>query len=335
METPDDPGGRVAETRSADKTGSPPVPVTILTGYLGAGKTTLLNHILSADHGRRIAIIENEYGAVSIDHGLVVDAQDEIFEMANGCICCTVRDDLIRLLDRLMQRGVPFDHLLVETTGLADPGPVAQTFFTHGPIRETFALDGIVTVIDALHIEQQLARGGECVEQIVMANVLVLNKTDLVTPDQLGVVEARLRQINPMARRVRSERAVVPMNAILDLDAFDRGRISSHHVHAMDHHHDDDIMSVVVEAEGEVNVAILDVWLGHVLRTQRDDIFRLKGFLSLPGDPRRLVFQAVHSIVDAQPGRPWGDGPRLNQLVFVGRNLDEKLLTDGLRACVV
>ena len=197
------------------------VPVTILTGFLGSGKTTLLNRILSEEHGKRIAVIENEYGEVGIDQALVINADEEIFEMSNGCICCTVRGDLIRVLGNLMKRRDKFDYVLVETTGLADPGPVAQTFFMDDEIHAEFSLDGIVTLVDAAHIEQQLGRSDESTEQIAFADILVLNKTDLVNGEALDRLESRLRDMNRMARVVRSERANVSVDTVLNLDAFD------------------------------------------------------------------------------------------------------------------
>ena len=190
------------------------VPVTILTGYLGSGKTTLLNKILSEEHGKRIAVIENEYGEVGIDQGLVIDADEEVFEMSNGCICCTVRGDLIRVLGNLMKRRDKFDYVLVETTGLADPGPVAQTFFMDDEIREEFSLDGIVTLIDAAHIDQQLEHSKESSEQVAFADVLVLNKSDLVNEDSLVKLESRLQDMNSMSRIVRSTQADVSVETV-------------------------------------------------------------------------------------------------------------------------
>jgi len=201
------------------------VPVTILTGFLGSGKTTLLNRILSEEHGKRIAVIENEYGEVGIDQGLVINADEEVFEMSNGCICCTVRGDLIRVLGNLMKRRDKFDYVLVETTGLADPGPVAQTFFMDEEISSEFTLDGIVTLVDAAHIDQQLGRSDESSEQVAFADVLVLNKTDLVSDDALNTLESRLRDMNRMTRIIRAENAKVPIETVLNLSAFDLDQI--------------------------------------------------------------------------------------------------------------
>ena len=201
------------------------VPVTILTGFLGSGKTTLLNRILSEEHGKRIAVIENEYGEVGIDQGLVINADEEVFEMSNGCICCTVRGDLIRVLGNLMKRRDKFDYVLVETTGLADPGPVAQTFFMDEEISSEFTLDGIVTLVDAAHIDQQLGRSDESSEQVAFADVLVLNKTDLVSDDALDTLESRLRDMNRMTRIIRAENAQVPIETVLNLSAFDLDQI--------------------------------------------------------------------------------------------------------------
>ncbi|MDE2890698.1 MAG: GTP-binding protein [Gemmatimonadota bacterium] len=467
------------------------VPVTILTGFLGSGKTTLLNRILSEEHGKRIAVIENEYGEVGIDQALVINADEEIFEMSNGCICCTVRGDLIRVLGNLMKRRDKFDYVLVETTGLADPGPVAQTFFMDDEIREEFSLDGIVTLVDAAHIEQQLGRSDESTEQVAFADVLVLNKTDLVNGEALDTLEARLRDMNQMARVVRCERANVSLDTVLNLNAFDldqalerrpsflepeypfewtgvysldigryelsladgpdpamslvvapdqgtndaalregaewcvrryaqpaelihpggeipvgkhvtlrldspgrksfflevdtQARVGLYAQHIAEefdlqlknadgatirpedsprslpgstengaprvngavvpvevertwvaqHEHDDEVGSIAIERNGDVDLERLNDWLGRLLAERGVDIFRMKGFISLAGESRRFVFQGVHMLFDGQPDQPWGDALRRNQLVFIGRNLDEPSMRQGFDACLV
>ena len=467
------------------------VPVTILTGFLGSGKTTLLNRILSEEHGKRIAVIENEFGEVGIDQALVINADEEIFEMSNGCICCTVRGDLIRVLGNLMKRRDKFDYVLVETTGLADPGPVAQTFFMDDEIRAEFALDGIVTLVDAAHIEQQIGRSDESTEQIAFADVLVLNKTDLVDDDAVDRLEARLREMNRMARVIRSERADVSIDTVLNLSAFDLDQVLERRptflepeypfewtgVYSLDsgryelsladgpdpsmslvvvpdqrkddaalresaewcvrryaepadvvrpgdrisvgkhlslqldspgrksffldvdaqvrvglyaqhtaeefdlqltsangatgtpedsprarpappagtgaprvngavpvevertwvaqHEHDDEVGSIAIEMEGDVDPRRLNAWLSELLRERGVDIFRMKGFISLAGESRRYVFQGVHMLFDGQPDRPWGDDPRRNQLIFIGRNLDEQSMRRDFEACLI
>ncbi len=439
------------------------VPVTILTGFLGSGKTTLLNRILSEEHGKRIAVIENEYGEVGIDQALVIDADEEIFEMSNGCICCTVRGDLIRVLGNLMKRRDKFDYVLVETTGLADPGPVAQTFFMDDEIRAEFSLDGIVTLVDAAHIEQQLGRSAESTEQIAFADVLVLNKTDLVNGETLDGLEARLRDMNRMARVVRSERGNAPIDTVLNLGAFDLDQVlerrptflepeypfewtgvyslepgryelslaegpdpamslvivsdqgtddaalresaercvrryaepaelirpgeaipvgkhvslqldapgrksfflevdkrvqlglyAQHTAEEFDlqlikgvvvpvevertwvaqHEHDDEVGSIAIERDGDVDPDRLNAWLSKLLRERGVDIFRMKGFISLAGESDRFVFQGVHMLFDGRPDRPWGETPRRNQLVFIGRNLDEQSMQRGFDGCL-
>ncbi|MGC6507291.1 MAG: CobW family GTP-binding protein [Myxococcota bacterium] len=469
------------------------VPVTILTGFLGSGKTTLLNRILSEEHGKRIAVIENEYGEVGIDQALVINADEEIFEMSNGCICCTVRGDLIRVLGNLMKRRDKFDYVLVETTGLADPGPVAQTFFMDEEIRSEFTLDGIVTLVDAAHIEQQLGRSDESTEQIAFADVLILNKKDLVNTEALDALEGRLRDMNRMARVVRSEKADVSVDTVLNLSAFDLDQVlerrptflepeypfewtgvytlqpgryalslaegpdptmslalmvdqntsdealragaewavrrfaepaidanpgeelqfgehinlqlqsdgrksffiqvseptrvglyAQHTAEEFDmtlvnadgedlkpdaapntpfapaektagiprvkgaivesdceriwvaqHEHDDEVGSISIEVDGDVEPNKLNAWLGKLLAERGVDIFRMKGFISILGDDRRFVFQGVHMLFDGQPNKPWGDAPRRNQLVFIGRNLDEEEMRSGFEACLV
>ena len=441
------------------------VPVTILTGFLGSGKTTLLNRILTEEHGKRIAVIENEYGEVGIDQALVINADEEVFEMSNGCICCTVRGDLIRVLNNLNKRRDKFDYVLVETTGLADPGPVAQTFFMDDELRDEYSLDGIVTLVDAAHIEQQLGRSDESTEQIAFADVLVLNKTDLVKNETLDRLETRLRDMNRMARVVRSERANISIDTVLNLSAFDLDQVLERrptflepeypfewtgvfsldtgryelslvdgpdptmslvvvsdqgtddaalregaewcvrqyaepaetihpggefpvgrHVNLVldtpgrksfffevdapvrlglytqhlpeefdlqlrnaegavvtaeaertwvaQHEHDDEVGSIAIEVDGDCDPDKLNAWLGKLLRERGVDIFRMKGFISIAGESRRFVFQGVHMLVDGQPDREWGDAPRRNQLVFIGRNLDEESMRQGFAACL-
>ena len=441
------------------------VPVTILTGYLGSGKTTLLNKILSEEHGKRIAVIENEYGEVGIDQGLVINADEEVFEMSNGCICCTVRGDLIRVLGNLMKRRDKFDYVLVETTGLADPGPVAQTFFMDDEIREEFTLDGIVTLIDAAHIDQQLERSNESSEQVAFADVLILNKSDLVPEESLVKLESRLRDMNTMARVVRSTQAEVPVETVLNLSAFDLDQIlerrptflepeypfewtgvyqlepgqyemtledgpdpemslvaipgqkadedalkqsaeqcvrlfaqsaqslkpgdsivANQHlsleldskgtksflfdvgaeetigfyaqhtaeefdlkiiragqpvspvkerVWVAEHEHDDEVGSIAIERKGNVDPEKLNQWIGTLLAEKGVDLFRTKGFISYQNESRRVVFQGVHMLFTAQPGQEWGDEPRCNQLVFIGRNLDEAQMRKDFDQCLI
>ena len=443
------------------------VPVTILTGFLGSGKTTLLNRILSEEHGKRIAVIENEYGEVGIDQGLVINADEEVFEMSNGCICCTVRGDLIRVLGNLMKRRDKFDYVLVETTGLADPGPVAQTFFMDEEISSEFTLDGIVTLVDAAHIDQQLGRSDESSEQVAFADVLVLNKTDLVSDDALDTLESRLRDMNRMTRIIRAENAKVPIETVLNLSAFDLDQIlkrrptflepeypfewtgvydldagkyelmleegpdpemslvalanqgeseeelkdgaeSSVRLYAekansldpgntipygehinlkledkgnksfilniekptkiglftqhtaeefnmkviksdenkeipfnterfwqAEHEHDDEVGSIAIERFGDVDPEKLNTWMGRLLSEKGVDIFRTKGFISYSGNPRRIVFQGVHMLFTAQPDKEWGNEPRRNQLVFIGRNLNEKEMQEGFDKCLI
>ena len=440
------------------------VPVTILTGFLGSGKTTLLNRILSEEHGKRIAVIENEYGEVGIDQALVINADEEIFEMSNGCICCTVRGDLIRVLGNLMKRRDKFDYVLVETTGLADPGPVAQTFFMDEEISSEFTLDGIVTLVDAAHINQQLGRSDESTEQIAFADILVLNKRDLVDDEALDALEVRLRDMNRMAKVVRSEKANIPIEKVLNLSAFDLDQVlerrptflepeypfewtgvyalepgryelslaegpdpsmslvviadlpsddaslregaefcvrryaesaidlspnaelpiglhvnlqlqsegrksfflqvdkptqvglyAQHTAEEFDmlltkdtavspvaeriwvaqHEHDDEVGSVAIEVDGDVDPNKLNAWLGALLRERGIDIFRMKGFISIAGEEERFVFQGVHMLFDGQPHKPWGNATRRNQLVFIGRNLDEQEMRQGFEACLI
>jgi G3E family GTPase len=321
------------------------VPVTVITGFLGSGKTTLVNRILTENHGRRIAVIENEFGEVGIDDALVLDAEEEIFEMNNGCICCTVRGDLIRILGALMRRRDKFDQILIETTGLADPAPVAQTFFVDDEIRDRLRLDAIVTVVDAAHVLDHLDEvkpdgvENEAVEQVAFADRMLLNKTDLVDEDRLTSVENRLRSINRGADIVRTQNAKVDLDQVLDIGAFDLQRVLTDDpafLEQDDHQHDQTVSSVGFRIDGDVDVEKLNTWLGDLLSTKGVDIFRSKGILALDGQGRRYVFQGVHMLFDGTEGRPWGDGePRTNRLVFIGRNLDRDELEADFRRCLV
>jgi G3E family GTPase len=350
-----------------EQSSSEKIPVTVLTGYLGAGKTTLLNRILSEPHGKKYAVIVNEFGEIGIDNDLVVGADEEIFEMNNGCICCTVRGDLIRILDGLIRRKGNFDAIIVETTGLADPAPVAQTFFMDETVGRRTKLDAVVTVADAKWLNERLKDAPEAKNQIAFADVILINKTDLVSSEQLSEVEARIRGINPYAKLHRTERAKIPLDAVLGRNAFDLDRIldlepdflgadnhDHHHDHDHDHghhhgdedghahahgglkhYHDEEMQSIALRTEKPLDPDKFFPWVQDLVQKEGPNILRCKGILAFKDDEERFVFQGVHMILDGDHQRPWKpDEKRDSRMVFIGRNLPGKLITEGFESCV-
>ena len=340
-------------------------PVTVLTGYLGAGKTTLLNRILSESHGKRYAVIVNEFGEIGIDNDLIVESDEEIYEMNNGCVCCTVRGDLVRVVQGLMRRPGRFDAIVVETTGLADPAPVAQTFFMDDDVRSKTALDAVIALVDAKHLPQRLKDSREAEDQIAFADVVILNKTDLVSKEELAKVEQLVRALNPVAAIHHAERSNVDLAKVLDRGAFDLKRVLDNDPHFLDHddpahecgpacdHHDHDhgdhhhdqndrapaaihdltVKSVSLRA-GAMNPDLFFPWIQNLTQEKGPDILRLKGIIALAGDEERYVIQGVHMIIEGDHQRPWREGEkRESRLVFIGRDLDGQALREAFEAC--
>ena len=341
------------------------LPVALLTGYLGSGKTTLLNRILTGDHGNRYAVIVNEFGEIGIDHDLIVETDEEIYEMNNGCICCTVRGDLIDVMERLLLRPGRFDAIAIETTGLADPVPVAQTFLMDHKVRACARLDSVVTVVDAKHLPLRMDDSREAEDQIAFADVILLNKTDLVSPEQLRRVEAIVRRVNPLAELHRTHRCEIALDRILNRGVFDlqralkldpdflnEGAQGGHDHHDCSegctheqHHRDPDyaapsaIHDVTVTSvslrTGELDQSKFFPWIHRLTQEQGPNILRLKGILAFRNEERRYAIQGVHMIVEGDHQRPWRQGEsRESRLVLVGRSLDRDGLSRELKSCL-
>lgn len=324
--------------------------VIIVTGFLGAGKTTLINRILTADHGRKIAVIVNEFGAVGIDHHLLLSSDQEVIQMNNGCVCCTVRGDLMRSLFDLMQHRSKFDTVIIETTGLAEPAPVAQSLYADEQFRREFTLDGVVTVVDAKYISDQLEQSAESCEQIAFADLILLNKMDLVTPEQLDEIEQKVGGLNKVAKIYRTRSSEIDLTPIFDIASASKelsdkiDQIAHEDAHDHDHHHHhhahnhaphlQGIATVCIVEPGDLDANRVSRWFRSMLSEFGGNIMRMKGILNLRGDPDQFLFQGVHSDFEGKPGRAWGAGEeRLNRLVFIGRELDQERLTQEFSNC--
>ncbi|WP_109476343.1 GTP-binding protein [Paraburkholderia sp. C35] len=343
------------------------IPVTVLTGFLGAGKTTLLNYILREKHGRKIAVIENEFGEIGIDGGLGLESTEEIYEMTNGCVCCggAVREDLVRIVRMLVERPDRLDHIIVETSGLADPYPVAQTFFLDDPIAKQVTLDAVVTMVDAKHIAAHLddlvldGRDNQAVDQIVCADRIVINKVDLASREEIDSLTQRIRGLNATAELVESSYAQVDLDRILGVGANEFSQIlvetdglhvehhdhepvheanhAEHHEHDHehdDHQHDPSVSSVGIETEADIDLDALQAWLTELRASDAASLFRMKGILAVQGQSHRYVLQGVHNVIELRAAQPWGSEPRSSRIVFIGRDLDRAALTERFHACL-
>ena len=308
------------------------LPVTLLAGFLGSGKTTLLNYILKQNHGKRIAVIENEFGEIGIDSEFVIGAEEDIFEMSNGCICCSIRGDLIETLNRLLERQQKFNYILIESTGLASSGPIAQAFLIEDEISKSLFLDGIVTLIDAKHISNNLNEQEVVWEQIAFANVILLNKADLVTEPEMEKLEKQMHQINPTAKVCKTTNAVIDLDQILDIGGFDL-KIELETVTFNTHHHETDeaISSVSLSFPGYVDPDRLNLWLQMLLIQEGMNVFRAKGILNVEGSSERYLFQSVYMMFEGRFDKPWGSNSPLNKMVFIGQNLNPQRLEESLK----
>lgn len=315
------------------------IPATVVTGFLGSGKTTLINHILHEEHGKTIAVIVNEFGEISIDGQLVVqDDQAELVEFNNGCLCCTVRGDLIATLERLRERTDSLDGILIETTGLADPAPVASTFFVADEVKDSIRLDAFVTVVDAVNLELNLEQSNEAVEQAAFSDIVLINKVDLVTPEQLKVVEARIRALNPLARIHFTTNAEIDIDKVIGVGAFDlvqKLEVDPIFLDEHEHEHDQAVGSFILEESRPIDLNRFSIWLNDIAQSRGQDLYRTKGIFNAHGFGERIVFQSVRMLTTMRPDRKWKDAePRVSQFVVIGRNLDRAEFEKGFAQCV-
>src|SRR2546421_8793597 len=318
------------------------VPVTILTGFLGSGKTTLLNRILKEDHGKRIAVIENEFGEVGVDNEIIESSNEQIVEMNNGCICCTVRGDLIRILGTLKEKRdggkLKFDRVVIETTGMADPGPVAETFFTDEEIGNYYLLDSIITLVDAKHAPKQLDEFHEAQEQVGFADRILMSKTDLVSEDEVKTLSQRIRKMNPRAPIKAVHFGNAPLDEVLDIRGFNLNAIldlDPSFLTDTAHEHHDEVESFVFRSAKPFNGEKLEQFLSGMIQVYGPDLLRYKGILWMKGNPRRVVFQGVHMMMGGDMGKPWTKAEKkASVLVFIGKKLPKDIFLAGLEECL-